>query len=143
MNNKDIGYESWEWTIENPIRNPLYQYLLALGYVMMGGVGRTIQIVQEDYGLLLWVTEEYLDMFMEMGPKLIQALLAVIGDIFIAKLLLLNFTKSNSKVSMLSIIFLLSNWFYFSMLSRTYINSFECILTTVAFYYWQLHYLDN
>ncbi len=29
------------------------------------------------------------------------------------------------------------------MLSRTYINSFECVLISISFYYWQLQYSQN
>jgi hypothetical protein len=40
------------------------------------------------------------------------------------------------KLSFLACICLLTNWYYFSMLNRIYINSAETCLAVVAFYFW-------
>jgi hypothetical protein len=77
-------------------------------------------------------------MMMEYSPKLVQLFLAILGDVYVVKLLYFYFGKQ--KVTIWSILFVLSNWFYLSMLSRTFINSFECVLMSKAFYYWQVDY---
>jgi hypothetical protein len=78
---------------------------------------------------------------MEYSPKVVQLCLAILGDVYVVKLLYFYFGKE--KVTIRSILFVLSNWFYLSMLSRTFINSFECTFMSIAFYYWQVHYFSN
>ncbi len=46
MNNQNIGYETWEWTLDYPIRNPLYQFTLSLGYMAVHGLNRIAETFQ-------------------------------------------------------------------------------------------------
>jgi hypothetical protein len=61
-----------------------------------------------------------------------QILLAVSCDWFLLKIAQIYSNKLTLKISIL----LLTNWFYFSMMNKTYINSIETCLTVIAFYYW-------
>jgi hypothetical protein len=94
------GYESWEWTMDEPIRSPIYQLYLSIGYRLAFALNLP-------------------DLLVEISPKIIQILLACLCDWFLLKIAH-HYLK---KVSLLTYICLLTNWFYFSMMNRTYINS--------------------
>lgn len=63
------GYETWEWTIEEPIRNPLGPLILSLGF-----------------GVISFLPGNWEDELIGIAPSLIQLLLAFITDIFLLKL---------------------------------------------------------
>jgi hypothetical protein len=58
--------------------------------------------------------------------------LSVLCDLFLIK----TASYYVKNISYLVSILLLTNWYYFSMLNRIYINSAETCLATIAFYYW-------
>lgn len=82
-------------------------------------------------------------------PKLIMGLLAAIGEYYTILLadklykLTMDKTGENTKddkehtrVVNLTLIFTISNFFNCFFITRTFINSFEMIMTSVALYYW-------
>lgn len=70
---------------------------------------------------------------MVYGPKfIIQTGLAVFADYYLIKTLKYIYHT----VTPLMLIFVFSNWYYASCLSRTYNNSFETCLTIISFYFW-------
>lgn len=124
--------------MNDPIRNPVYQFLLSLGYMGAHLICYVVEYVHENYGYNFGYYLLSADMIMEYSPKIVQLILAILGDVYVIKLAYFYFPKPN--ISTFSIFFVLFNWFYLSMLSRTYINSFECVLMSIAFYYWQLNH---
>ena len=108
--------------MENPIRNPVYQFVLSLGYMGAHFVINVVKYVEENYGFRLGYYMFSFDVIIEFSPKIVQMLLAILGDVYVVKLAYFYFGKH--KINNTSILFVLSNWFYLSMLSRTYINSF-------------------
>lgn len=64
--------------------------------------------------------------------KVFQIFIAILTDWFLLKI----GCKYVRNISFLSSILILANWFYFSMMNRTYINSIETCLSVVAFYFW-------
>lgn len=107
------GYLSWEWTMQEPIRSPIYQLYLKLGY----------SVCQ------LTNCNAYLT---EIAPKVMQLFLSLLCDWYLLK----TVTYYVRSVSYLVCLCLLTNWYYFSMLNRIYINSAETCLGLIAFYYW-------
>lgn len=61
-----------------------------------------------------------------------QILLGCVCDWFLLKIMR-EYTKN---ISYLTYVCLLTNWYYFSSMNRTYINSAETCLTMAAFYFW-------
>jgi hypothetical protein len=61
-----------------------------------------------------------------------QVFIAMLCDWFLLKVALV-YTK---RLTFITSILILSNWFYFAMMNRTYINSIETCLTVVAYYLW-------
>ena len=68
----------------------------------------------------------------EIMVKLFQIFIAILTDWFLLKI----GCKYVRKINLLTSILILTNWFYFSMMNRTYINSIETCLSVVAFYFW-------
>lgn len=91
---------TWEWSISDPIRSPIYPMFLSVMYYLgkMLGVGQTGQ-----------------ENMVEAG----QVCVGIICDWFLLKLASKYTNKLNFTLSML----LVTNWYYFSMMNRTYINS--------------------
>lgn len=61
-----------------------------------------------------------------------QILLAILCDWFLLKIAS-GYTK---KMRLATCLLILSNWFYFSMMNRTYINSIETCLAVISYYFW-------
>jgi hypothetical protein len=64
--------------------------------------------------------------------KLMQVILAIVSDWYLLKIA----QRYTAKLTIMTSLLILTNWFYFSMMNRTYINSIETCLTVIAFYYW-------
>ena len=94
------GYLSWEWVMDEPIRSPLYQLYLKIGYIICDIVG----------------CGSYLK---EICCKIMQLFLSLTCDWFMLKIA----TFYVKKITFLVFLCLLTNWYYFSMLNRIYINS--------------------
>ena len=86
--------------MDEPIRSPLYQLYLKLGYVFC------------DH----FHCGTYLK---EIICKIMQMFLSLVCDWFLIKIA----SFYTRKVSYLVCLCLLTNWYYFSMLNRIYINS--------------------
>ena len=107
------GFETWQWTMQHPIHNIIYQLYLSLGYLI--GNFLNFQPINK-----------------ERMVKIMQVLVAILCDWFLLKIALV-YTK---KLTFITSILILSNWFYFSMMNRTYINSIETCLSVIAYYLW-------
>lgn len=107
------GYLSWEWTMDEPIRSPLYQLYLSIGYIFCDHLQCSTYVK-------------------EIAPKIMQILLSIICDCFLIK----TASYYVKNISYFVCLLLLTNWYYFSMLNRIYINSAETCLATISFYYW-------
>jgi len=59
---------------------------------------------------------------MELGPKIVQAGFAIGTDVYVVRLVYFLFGRDRKTGS--RILFVMANWFYLSMGSRTYVNSF-------------------
>ncbi|AET38861.1 putative glycosylphosphatidylinositol-alpha 1,2 mannosyltransferase Ecym_3374 [Eremothecium cymbalariae DBVPG len=80
------------------------------------------------------------------GPKFLMALMAAIGEFYtvllVRKMSLLILNKSDDNkgnsntVCQLTVLLTLTNFFNCFFITRTFINSFEMILTSIALYYW-------
>ena len=108
-----FGFLSWEWTIDDPIRNPLFQFYLQLGYAICDNLKCS-------------------DYFKEITPKIMMFLLNVPLNWFMIKI-----AKYYSKNITPGFCFILmTNFYLFGTTNRFLINSVETILTTIAFYFW-------
>ena len=107
------GYLSWEWTMDEPIRSPLYQLYLSIGYIFCDHLQCSTYVK-------------------EIAPKIMQILLSIICDYFLIK----TASYYVKNISYFVCLLLLTNWYYFSMLNRIYINSAETCLATISFYFW-------
>lgn len=94
------GSTTWEWNIDDPIRSPIYPMFLSVMYFMGNMIGLG-QIGQEN--------------MVEAG----QVCVAIVCDWFLIRLA----SKYMPKLNFTLTILMLTNWFYFSMMNRTYINS--------------------
>lgn len=110
-----FGHLTWEWTMQEPLRNPLYPGLLSLSYWVI-----------DLLHLPLWMIP-YACRFMVQVP------IAVITDWYMLKILKHLYGSSLQSRTILSVFV---NWYYASALTRTYFNSFETCLTVVGFYFW-------
>lgn len=61
-----------------------------------------------------------------------QILLAILCDWFLLKIA----SVYTRKITLTTCLLILSNWFYFSMMNRTYINSIETCLAVISYYFW-------
>ena len=99
--------------MQKPIRSPLYQLYLSLGYILCDGIGCS-------------------DYLKQIAPKFMQMLLSVVCDVYLIKTA--NYYVKNIPywISLL----ILTNWYYFASLNRTYLNSAQTCLTIISFYLW-------
>ena len=68
-------------------------------------------------------------------PKLIQALIGASFDTLLVKF---NEYFNEKQTNKILVFFNLTNWVTLTYFSRTYVNSLETVLTTLAFYFWLL-----
>lgn len=102
--------------MENPIRSPLFPWLLSLPYRLL----KFLELDNSD-----WIA---------IAPRLYQFIIACLHDIFLLKLnRIVNGPKMEWQVLLLSYTSYVSVIYY----GATIINNTECVLTLIAFYLWQ------
>ncbi|ODV78756.1 glycosyltransferase family 22 protein [Suhomyces tanzawaensis NRRL Y-17324] len=114
------GFVTWEW--KEHLRSAIHPLIYALGY-------KTMLAILED-----WI---------QVSPKIVGALMACIGDVA-AYLFFRNYTRSE-QLARIGLVLWVLNPFNWYVLTRAFSNSFETVLTIVAWVYWpwdssQLHY---
>ncbi|KSA00156.1 GPI mannosyltransferase 3 [Debaryomyces fabryi] len=114
------GYITWEW--DEAIRSSIHPLLYALGY-------KIASYIPLGNGPIIVI------------PKVIGALIASIGEVYLYKFSK-RFTK-NEKLAKLTLILSLLNPFNWYIITRSFSNSFEMVLTTVALTYWPWDNLIN
>ena len=102
--------------MERPIRNHVFPLILTIPYEIL----KVLHLDNTD--LLIY------------APKLLQVLIATCFDLFLLKINQLYNPATTLKMLILNYL----SWFSLSMMSRTYVNSFETLLTLIAFYFWNL-----
>lgn len=107
------GYITWEW--EEGIRSSIHPLIYALGY-------KIASLVQAD-GKLIIIT-----------PKIIGALIASIGELYLY--ILCKKLTGNEIIAKLALALSLLNPFNWYIITRSFSNSFETALTTIALAYW-------
>ncbi|OQR88481.1 GPI mannosyltransferase [Thraustotheca clavata] len=109
------GYGTWEWLPTAQLRGYAHPALFALLY-------KGLQVLGLDTP---WAVA--------YAPRLLQGVLAAIGDIFLYKLAYMYLDERAAKWALYS---QLTSWFSCYTLVRTYSNSIEAIITTMALSYW-------
>ena len=107
------GYITWEW--KEGLRSAIHPLLYACGYKMV-----------------LWCNLG--DKYILLTPKIIGALIGAIAELYLYK-----FTQSLTRNERVAKICLVLSWlspFNWFFLTRSFSNSFEMMLTTIAFSYW-------
>ncbi|XP_020115189.1 GPI mannosyltransferase 3-like isoform X1 [Ananas comosus] len=107
------GHLTWEW--KQGIRSYLHPLLFALLYKIMA-------FLRLDTPL-----------FMVKAPRLLQAVFASVGDLYLFKLSKLVFNEHVARWALFS---QFVNWFMFFCITRTLSNSLETVLTITGLFYW-------
>ena len=109
------------------------------------------QIAEDLKRLPLEVTQSYEYYGVLYAPKVVMAALASTGEYytvrFVQKIYLLTLDKKNEKeeekgctglssITKFSLLLSLTNFFNCFFITRTFVNSFEMVLTSIALYYW-------
>ena len=108
------GHLTWEWTMDKPIRSPLFPLLISAFYEFLKFVGL------DSTELIVYV------------PRLFQFL---IGGAFDIMLLKLNDIYNPGTEAIMALVSL-TNWYGVTFMSRFLVNSTEALLTLAAFYLW-------
>ncbi|OQR87527.1 GPI mannosyltransferase [Achlya hypogyna] len=106
---------TWEWQPDARLRGYAHPALFALLY-------KFLQLLGLDTP---WAVA--------YGPRLLQGLLAAVGDVFLYKLAFRYLGEGAARWALFS---QLTSWFAFYTLVRTYSNSVEAVCTTVALAFW-------
>lgn len=106
------GYVTWEWVLA--IRSYTHPVMFILVY----------RVVQFLNGGRFWVL---------IAPKILQGCISAFADYYVFKLANLIFGITTAKWVLFSS---LISWFNYYCMARTYSNSTETTLTTIAMYYW-------
>mmetsp|Transcript_4835 Transcript_4835/g.4833 ORF Transcript_4835/g.4833 Transcript_4835/m.4833 type:complete len:552 (+) Transcript_4835:2304-3959(+) len=114
------GYITWEW--KERIRSSIHPLIYALGY-------KIASYIPYDNEPIIMI------------PKIIGALIASIGEVYLYKFSK-RFTK-NEELAKLTLILSLFNPFNWYIITRSFSNSFEMVLTTIALTYWPWDNLIN
>lgn len=119
------GYITWEW--KHALRTSIHPLLYALGYKLGAIISK-----------LTGTNEATLVMLM---PKIIGAIMATIGEIHLYKWAL-TYSRNGLTAKFVLILSLLNpfNWY---IITRSFSNSLEMILTTVALAYWPWRSIDT
>jgi len=110
------GYETWEWTIDTPIRSALHPFIYAICYWIL-------KVTGFDTGFLV-----------AYSPRLIQAVFLVITDIYVFKIA--NYLFKERKIAQICVLCHLMSWSLNYAMVRTLSNSIETTIMLIAFYYW-------
>lgn len=114
------GFLTWEWQPSATLRSFLHPGLFALLY----------QFVQWTSLDAIWPSS------VVILPKLLQALLAALGDVCLYLFVSRNYGKSNA-VWYMMVNF--TNWFLLHNLTRTLANSIETTLFSIFLCYWPVY----
>ncbi|CCE62613.1 hypothetical protein TPHA_0C04630 [Tetrapisispora phaffii CBS 4417] len=155
------GHLTWEWKFG--LRSYAFPLFFEIGYRLCSLLTVVITklidcLISINLGSSLIVglnifdmskpLEDQIEYFLVLYiPKLIMVVLATIGEFYTIilsrKLYLLTLDKQKDmkgqgayNVMNITLIFTLSNFFNCFAITRTFINSFEMVLTSVALYYW-------
>ena len=108
------GYVTWEWN--EKLRSSIHPWIYAIGYKLTS----------------------YLNIDIVVAPKVIGAILASIGECFLYKFAL-NYSKGNVKLAKVALVMSLVNPFNWYIITRSFSNNFEMILTTIGLSYWPFY----
>eukprot|EP01130_Rhizamoeba_saxonica_P002597 TRINITY_DN12371_c0_g1_i1.p1 TRINITY_DN12371_c0_g1~~TRINITY_DN12371_c0_g1_i1.p1 ORF type:complete len:485 (+),score=40.51 TRINITY_DN12371_c0_g1_i1:1-1455(+) len=107
------GYVTWEW--DEQLRGFLHPAIFATLYSLLKCTGLDTPFLVKH------------------SPRILQALFAVVGDLYLFKLVQNRYNRILAKW----VLFIhLTNWFTLYCIGRTYSNSLETVLTIVALNYW-------
>ena len=114
--------------MEKPIRNHAWPLFISLSYRIVSYLGL------DDTILIVY------------APKLLQILVASTFDYFLIKINTIYNPGTTWKLLVINY----TSWFSLTIISRSYIQSFEATLTLIAFYawnlrkiYWKMDYLSR
>lgn len=114
------GYMTWEW------REGIRGYFYPL-------------VFSSIYKVLYVLKIDYLN-FIIYSPRIIQAILAAIGELYIYKLARFLY---GYQVACWVLFCHLTSWFIFYCCTRTLTNSMEASLFSIGLYYWELSLQQN
>ena len=106
---------TWEWTNKYRIRS----YALILPYIAWFSLGRFLGI---DTTAFVW-----------LGPRLLQAVMAAIGDVCLYKV---SERLGGELFAVFVLLTHLNSWSALYMMSRTIANSTEAVLLLIGLYIW-------
>ncbi|KAK6462561.1 GPI mannosyltransferase 3 [Scheffersomyces coipomensis] len=114
------GYVTWEW--KERLRSSIHPWIYIMGY-------KLVSLFSDDVEMIILV------------PKVIGAILATIGEVGLYKLSQV-YTKDEyiSRVTLLLSLFNPFNWY---IITRSFSNSFETILTILGLLFWPWDYKIN
>lgn len=101
--------------MDNPIRSPLFPWLLSLPY-------RLLKVLDLDNTELIVI-----------APRIFQCLVAVLFDVYLVKL---NRVISGDKADWHILLLSYTSYVSVFQFGATLINNIECVLTLIALYYW-------
>lgn len=107
------GYLTWEW--REGIRGYTFPLIFTALY-------KILAVLKLDYAKVII-----------LGPKIIQGILAGIGDFYLFKLATKLFDQ---KVGVCALLCSVVSWFNFYCVTRTVTNSTETVLNVIGMYYW-------
>ena len=110
---KSVG--TWEWRPKYQIRS----YVLILPYILFFHVGKLLDVDNA--------------MFVSMGPRIIQGLMAAVGDLYLFRL---SAALGGDIFALYTLTVHLCSWSVCYMMSRTLANSTETVLLVIGLYYW-------
>ncbi|KAF2223543.1 Alg9-like mannosyltransferase family-domain-containing protein [Elsinoe ampelina] len=113
---------TWEW--REYLRSSIHPFLFSYAYKVVAWISTALQLDLHSHGELLVA-----------APKLLQACLAALMDLYTWKLSNKHYGPGSEVSLAMLYISLLSPWQWFCS-TRTLMNSLECTLTAAALYYW-------
>ncbi|CAH6718713.1 GPI mannosyltransferase 3 [[Candida] jaroonii] len=105
------GYETWEW--KEGLRSSLHPLIYAVGYYLTRYLGEN------------WVY---------VGPKVINAVLAAIGETYMY--IFATRYSNNRQIGKITLMLSIFNPFNWYVITRSFSNNLEMILTCIALAYW-------
>ncbi|KJE90215.1 GPI mannosyltransferase 3 [Capsaspora owczarzaki ATCC 30864] len=114
------GYLTWEWT-DGKLRGFLHPAVFAALNLLLQKLAPT----------------EWLPELIVVAPRLLQAVIASVGDCYVYRLAFKLYGNSR-RAANLALVCHLTAWFGFYTMCRTLSNSMEAVGTVIALYYWPL-----
>ena len=112
-----VGHLTWEWSPKARLRSACHPMIFAVLFSALRRLGLDSR----------WAVA--------FGPRLLQAGLAAIGDIYVQRLGTRLFGPRAGRWALLCSV---TSWFNFFCITRTFSNCVETVLTVVALFYWPL-----